>query len=635
MSFIVKHSYPEKFTGIINHLLEKYGEEAFNINGIGNDQLDTNEYSKKFFRNSANGNVADASVDGNANVGGKNICHYHIEHGKSDMRLNSIYLIWKYMVDIYDEVEAEKALEMIINGSIAINDLHLWNTSYCYAFDLNNLLEGGMNFFEGDMKIGAPKRLSSFVYLMIQLTASLSNQISGAVSYPNFFLVFDYFLRKEYGDEYMTKYRSDVVFRKEINNIHQSLIYSFNFPFRGNQSAFVNLSVLDKPYMNFLFGGYVYPDFTLPHMDSIYDLQKGFFEYFNSINMKEGVFTFPVMTLGCSHNDDGVVEDPEFFSWAMKNNYEKSTSNILLDRPNSFSSCCRLRNEFDALNGLGMHNSFGVGGISIGSTRVVVLNLPKLVQLDNGYGYKDGLEMCRKLHTAHRKLLDERIEAGNLPLYTSGWIKKENQYCTIGFIGMYEAMINLDQNIVDTQKKPTEILEYIEKTVDSWGDEWKYNVEQIPGESVAIRLAELDKITGYNKHGFKLYSNQYLPLTENVSIMDRIKLQGVFDKNTSGGAILHINIDDEKLSLYQYTSIVKECRKHGVKYVGINVPIAKCENGHYVKTKGDICKICHGKIVEKYLRVVGFTTAVSRWSSVRREFEYPRRVFYDGDTNIV
>ena len=81
-----------------------------------------------------------------------------------------------------------------------------------------------------------------------------------------------------------------------------------------------------------------------------------------------------------------------------------------------------------------------------------------------------------------------------------------------------------------------------------------FNIEQIPGESMAVRLANLDYVLEYNcnyigeqkEKKYELYSNQYIPLIDNASIYDRLRVQGEMDQLTSGGSILHLNVDDEK-----------------------------------------------------------------------------------------
>ena len=66
-----------------------------------------------------------------------------------------------------------------------------------------------------------------------------------------------------------------------------------------------------------------------------------------------------------------------------------------------------------------------------------------------------------------------------------------------------------------------------------------HNMEQVPGESSAVKLARKDALLGYELHegdAPALYSNQFLPLwTEGVDVLDRIRVQGRLDSLCTGG----------------------------------------------------------------------------------------------------
>lgn len=630
----IKQTFSNDFTHLLEDMYEKYGDEVFSIQGIANKHLDIAEFSRNFFGKSSN--MADISIDGNANVKEKNIQQYNFETNKAIMKLNSLYTLFKCMKYTYDYETACKAVEDFISGNIFINDFHNIQTSYCYAFDLRTLLTNGMSFFKGGMTIKPPKRSDSFIALIIQSTAAISNQIMGACSYPDFFPVLDYFYRKEMGEDYI----KDLSKKNEtyIKNQFQNLVYSLNFPFRGNQSAFTNLSVMDMGFLKSLFGDYVFPDMTKPNLKSVMNLSKMFFEYFQEINGVEGIFTFPVMTLAISLDENNEYVDKGFAKWAAKANCEKSLANIFQSTPNAFSSCCRLRNEFDGVAESGYQNSFGVGGLSIGSHRVVGLNLPRLGCLEKGHPnlFDDTVEMCHKILFAHRKLIERRIEGGFMPLYSSNWIHLNKQYSTIGLIGAYEYLKNSGMDI-RTKKGINHLcskIEKIESKILEWQKEEKdshsiYNIEQIPGESMAIRLAQLDTILGYNPEKHELYSNQYIPLIEKANIYDRFTIQGQLDSKTSGGAILHVNVDDDvTLNEDQFFKIMNVARETKTIYFGVNYAYSECEDGHYTIGKEDICPICNKNIVCQYTRVVGFITPVKSWNPHRREYEYPKRVFH-------
>jgi len=399
---------------------------------------------------------------------------------------------------------------------------------------------------------------------------------------------------------------------------------------------------MDSGFLSSLFKDYVFPDFSIPNLKSSKNLSKTFFEYFTEINSVEGIFTFPVTTIAISLDEQQNYIDPEFVDWAAEINSKKALANIFQDKPTSFSSCCRLRSDYSKIADTGYQNSFGVGGLSIGSLRVAGLNLPRIALLekeDSNIVEKD-LEVLHKILYSHRQLISERIEGGYLPLYSSGWINKNRQYSTIGFIGGYEYVENKGLNI--TTKKGTKSLQSvllkIEDAIVKWQTAEKlenniYNLEEIPGESMAIRLADIDYILGYNKEDdkkkYELYSNQYIPLVNEASIYDRFRIQGEFDSLTSGGAILHINVDDEKpISKEQFKKLMDIARQLKTTYFAINYAYSECEEGHFSIGKHTECPICKKNIIQQFSRVVGFITPVKSWSKIRREYEYPRRVFY-------
>src|SRR5574344_1751760 len=635
--FDIKFNYNNEFVDLWHHLQEKYPQEIFKIQGVHNDCFDISKFAKGFFNKSAS--VASVSVDANANVKEKSIAQYISEYPKGIQRLDSFYTLYKWVKKIYGTKSAKVAVEKVLNGELFINDFSNFSTSYCYAFDLRMLLEQGMNFFNGGFVIKPPKRSDSFVALLIQSTAFLSNQIMGAASYPDCFVAWDWFLRKELGEDYMVRIRnnSDKAAETKIKSQFQNLICSLNFPFRSNQSAFTNLSVMDMGYMKSMFKDYLLPDYTKPNIKSVYELSKLFFEYFDSINVKDGMFTFPVMTLSISLDENGNYIDEDFKKWASKVNCTKSFSNIFIGLPTVYSSGCRLSNDITKAGGLGFSNSFGVGGLSIGSHRCAGLNMARIgiLEKENKDIINEDLEVLHKILYTHRQLLKEKISVGALPLYTGDWIFIRRQYSTIALTGCNQYVSNKGLDI--KEQNGVDCIYQAFKKIENKVGEWQgaeeaegciYNIENIPAESLAVRLAQCDKVLGYNDK-YKLYSNQYIDLMDDCSIYDRFKLQGKLDSLTTGGNILHCNIDGEKsLTPQQYEKLIDIAKDTGTRYFGVNYAYSECENKHYAIGKHKTCPICQGKIENLWLRVVGFVTPVKSWNTVRRDYEFGKRVFY-------
>ena len=633
----VTYKFNNDFVELMNKMKEKYGETVLSIHGISDKHLDITSFPKKFYNKSAS-SVASVSIDGNANVSAKDISQYNYERFKAPQKLNSIYLLYKWVKKLFSKKDAVKMVDMLISGEIFINDLTNVEMPYCYAFDLNNLLVNGMDFFSSStMSIQPPKRAESFIAQTIQTTAFISNQIMGAVAYPSFFAILDKFYRAEYGEDYTKRLKEDNEMSRTIRNQFQNIIFSFNFPFRGNQSSFVNLSVLDKGFAKELFSGYIFADDgTSPNIDSFVELSKIFFEYFTSIQNKEGVFTFPVMTLAVSI-DENTREylDEEFVTWLSKANCEKSVGNIFQSKPTSFASCCRLKNDFSKLSDNEYANSYGVGGLNIGSHRVGGINLPRLAktEMDNPNKLDEIVDILHKVLFAHRELIKSRIDAGVLPLYTNGWMSLTKQFSTIGLIGGNEYVRNKGLEITTEEGSNAllEVMKKIESKIEQYQKEEthlgnSYNIESIPGESMAIRLCELDKLLGYCDSKVKLYSNQYVSLMEKCSLYDRMKIQAKFDTVTSGGSIMHCTYKEaQPLTAEQYERIVRLAKDLGNEYFAINYAYCLCEDGHRTIGDKEVCDVCGKPIAEKFQRVVGFITKVASWNPVRRDYEYKNR----------
>lgn len=642
IGYNVKYGFNNDFVELLADLKEKYGERVFEIQGIGDRDLDITSFPKKYYTKSSN--VASVSIDDNANVNEKTMVQYRHEKYKALDKMNSIYMLYKWIKKLFSKKDACKAIEAIISGKIFVNDLTGIEFPYCYAFDLLELALDGLTCYS-PKKIKNPKRSTSFIELVIQATAYISNQIMGAVSYPSLFPILDWYYRQDFGEDYTKDLKNSEAWNNPLHGIKQqfqSLIYSFNFnAFRaGGQTAFTNLSVLDRGFLKQLFSDYCLPDGTVANIESTYALSKAFFEYFSEIQATEGVFTFPVMTLATSLDENNNYIDPEFIDWMADKNWEKSVGNIFQSAPTRFSSCCRLVNDYTAFDNF-VQNSFGVSGLSIGSLRVCGINMARLgiSEKENENELPELLDTVHKVLYAHRQLIKERISLGVMPLYTKGWININKQFSTIGMLGCNEYLENKGMDIL-TEEGQQELLKkftLISNTSKQWtADEAKehnvYNIEVIPGESQAVKLADIDKELGFNPNGYKLYSNQYVPLIKEASVYDRCKVQGIYDRLSSGGSILHItHKEKDPLTKEQYKKLILMTKDLGVSYFAINYAYSICENNHL--HIGDInkCPVCGSEKISKYMRVAGFITPVNSWNPVRKNYEYKRRVSYGKD----
>ena len=95
----IKHDFNNDFVDLFTRLKEKYGDKVLSIHGIGDKDLDMTTFPKRFYGKSSN--VAMVSVDDNANVNEKTMTQYRHEKYKAMDKINSIYMMYKWVKKFY------------------------------------------------------------------------------------------------------------------------------------------------------------------------------------------------------------------------------------------------------------------------------------------------------------------------------------------------------------------------------------------------------------------------------------------------------------------------------------------------------------------------------------------------------
>ena len=609
------------------HLKSKYGHEVFDLEGIGK-QTDMTTFSKNFFNSKTT--MADVSVDSNSNVDDMSVIAYNVELPKPFFRLNSLYLTWKYLKQLYGHPIANKAIEMQISGDIYINDFSGINFPYCYNFSSYDVMTLGLPFVK-KVSSEPAKHLSSFMGQLIHFSVYASNSVLGAVGLADVLIVASYYVDKLFTDN--PDIPHDYLW-KQVKQELQSFVFSCNQPFRGGvQSGFYNISIFDEEFLAKMCSEYIFPDGSVPNLDTINTLQEIYINLMNE-TLRTTPITFPVTTACFTVDEDKNIKDKKFLNFVAKNNIEFGFINLYFGETSTLSSCCRLRssvkNEY--------FNQFGAGGTKIGSLGVVTMNVPRMAiraKQDRDKFIEiltETSEMAVRINNTKRNLLKKRILTDSLPLYKLGFMSLETQYCTTGVVGLNEACEMMGYDIL--QEEGQEFVASILNTVNAVNDKAAkkynapFNMEQTPSENSAIKMASKDRLLGYQNE-YDLYSNQFIPLTVNADLLDRIRLQGLFDSKMSGGAICHLNIEnrieDEKL----IENLITVSAKAGVVYTAINYNLQRCINGHMTVGRNDKCSICEGEITDNYTRVVGFLVNTKNFHKVRRTVDYPNRVFYN------
>lgn len=294
----IKLQLNEDFERTLNALRCKYGSDFEYINGIHSSQLDYSEFLNRFVQNDT---LADASIDPNANANHKDIRSFITEKGKSSDKLFALNKIFIEIKQQWGLQTAKTWLEEEFSKGFYLNDAATSSyLPYCYAVDLSRLAREGL-FFLPNYNNCPPKHLTTFLDDVIEFVSFLSNRQSGAVGLTNVIIWSYYFWRKDCENGFYIK-NPDYYLRQSF----QKLIYRLNQPFlRLDQTAFTNLSIFDRYYLEGLFGGVEFPDgtFAIDCFDEILECQKTFMEVVSEIR-KEQMFTFPVLTYSLLAQDE-------------------------------------------------------------------------------------------------------------------------------------------------------------------------------------------------------------------------------------------------------------------------------------------------------------------------------------------
>ena len=646
ISFLESQSYKKDFTEFMKEMESKYGKAIMEECGIGS-QLDISSMSKHFF----NSNVtADVSVDANANVADVSVISHKIEMAKPFQLINSYYRIFKELKKSRGIDYAKKIIESQISGRIYINDFHAASSGMAYCFNYSTYdtaLMGIPSNFDGRGGSKPPKNLMSFLGQIELFSLIAGNSTLGATGLADLLIVMSIYVKKmlETGEEAhfsLGENREENCWQY-VESLLTGFIYRLNQPYRGSQSLFSNVSIFDKYFLDGLLRSYVLEIDGEVYTADLEIVEKMQRVYINIMNreLERKPLTFPVTTACFSINENHEILDRDFLSYISKENLKFGFINIYCGKSSTLSSCCRLRSEQDNE----YFNSFGSGSTKIGSLGVSTGNLPQLAfKLKNEENakvlfleqLKELVIDCGEINNAKRNLIRKAIKAGAQPLYSLGYMDLKRQYSTYGVVGLYEAIEILGMNIKDEDGKnfALQILEVINSTNKELQNRFKapHNCEQIPAENVAVKLSKKDRLLGLNEK-YELYSNQFIPLIERTNMLDRIELQGLFDGHFSGGAICHLNMDQEIKDEQVMANLIETCANKGVVYFAINYVLQECEEGHLSVGNLDVCPLCGKPITGKYTRVVGFLTKVNNWNKTRRDVDFPNRQFY-GSINV-
>lgn len=559
-------------------------------------------------------NAADGSkMDANANVTQKNVATLEAELMKDFFVQVNRKQVSNKISELFGSELAHEYVRQIEDHEIYVHD----ETSlkpYCVSVTMYPFLRDGLTKLGGESQ--APRHLESFCGTFVNFVFAVSSQFAGAVATVEFLAYFDYFARKDYGDDYLTTHRH------QIENHLQHVVYALNQPAaaRGYQSVFWNISIYDEHYFDSMFGDFVFPaDFTKPKWSSVSALQDFFLAWFNKEREKT-VLTFPVVTVAML-TEQGQCKDQVF---AKKMASELANGNsffvYLSDNADSLASCCRLRSEIS-------DNTFsytlGAGGVATGSINVITVNMNRLIQ--DGRELDEEIAKVHKYQVAYRKLMEEYKEAGLLTVYDAGFISLDKQFLTVGINGMAEAAESQGLTVGNNDGYKDFVQRHLKVIYDANKQAKKiygymFNTEFVPAENLGVKNAKWDRDDGYKVERDCYNSYFYVVEDEQINAVDKFVLHGKeLVEYLDGGSALHLNLD-EKLNASGYLSLLNLAAKSGCNYFCINVKITICNVCESIdkRTLGE-CSSCGSPDIDYGTRVIGYLKRISAFSAGRRK----------------
>jgi len=383
-----------------------------------------------------------------------------------------------------------------------------------------------------------------------------------------------------------------------------------------------------------------------------------------------------------------IWEDPEVYEAVFKTAARRGSfywlNTRIVDPDASFAMCCRINIDRNELlhaystrpKGLGLHFSLKkdleqqkeeslkmieqqrFGGLwampdITGSVNVTTINLPRIALEANSNDdlfwetYSEVLKIVRESEEWFRnRYLELMSKYPGMYAMIKEYLREfpSSHFNTIGILGLPEAAaIYLQQpdlwkegsrrdwlRAADVMKKMVEFaVEHAREWMKETGTPW--NVEEVPGESAAAKLALKDvkkypEVLEYlSDPSNPIYSTSIAPYYGALELPDRIEIESKVQKTFTGGVMMHIFLGEEPdpdalakltkrliqtdLVYWSFTPAITHCYKCGRTFTGL-----------YRR-----CPACGSENIEVWSRIIGYYRPLKNWNPYRRKEFWTRR----------
>ncbi len=188
---------------------------------------------------------------------------------------------------------------------------------------------------------------------------------------------------------------------------------------------------------------------------------------------------------------------------------------------------------------------------------------------------------------------------------------------TIGFCGLYECLLILDENTELTYEisEGVGILNFLNSMKEQYHekDGLRWSVIGSPAESASHRFATIIKdrypdapVQGTKDH-YYLTNSSHIPVSKETTIVDHIRNAGVYQPLTLGGNILHVWLGEVWSNAEALWKLNQKIIKEGVIFWAYSKVFTYCnECGFTINDSIEECPICKSKDLVTYDRITGY-----------------------------
>ena len=202
-------------------------------------------------------------------------------------------------------------------------------------------------------------------------------------------------------------------------------------------------------------------------------------------------------------------------------------------------------------------------------------------------------------------LLEQGIWIDSDKLKNTDRLRKVLKHGTlsIGFIGLAETLKALTGKHhgedPEAQKLGLKIIKFMRNKCDEYSKEYNLNFTCLatPAEGLSGRFVNIDraiygKIKGVTDREY--YTNSFhVPVYYNISIVNKIKIEGPYHELTNAGHISYIELDgDVTTNIDAFERVVRLMKENNFGYGAINHPVDRDPICGYVGVIKDVCPGC-------------------------------------------